>query len=112
MVRPLRPLGDEIAKQSMGINLFKHKVMSFTIGSFLAGIGGGLMAVHLGTIDPALFKFAPYFQYLANCSIGRYGEYLRYCNLCHSHHCSHGSPKVLRWVYELWFLLLHQPYLV
>ena len=83
----------------MGINLFKHKVMSFTIGSFY-GIGGGLMAVHLGTIDPALFKF-PYFQYLANW----YWEVWKStaCNLCHSHHCSHGSPKVLRWVYELWF---------
>jgi branched-chain amino acid transport system permease protein len=49
---------DEIAARSMGINLFKHKVMSFTIGSFLAGIGGGLLAVSLGTIDPTLFKFA------------------------------------------------------
>lgn len=49
---------DEIAARSMGINLFKHKVMSFTIGSFFAGIGGGLLAVSLGTIDPTLFKFA------------------------------------------------------
>ncbi len=31
---------DEIAAQSMGINLFKHKVLSFTFGSFLAGVGG------------------------------------------------------------------------
>lgn len=49
---------DEIAARSMGINLFKHKVMSFTIGSFMAGIGGGLLAVSLGTIDPTLFKFS------------------------------------------------------
>jgi branched-chain amino acid transport system permease protein len=49
---------DEIAARSMGVNLFKHKVMSFTIGSFLAGIGGGLLAVSLGTIDPTLFKFS------------------------------------------------------
>ena len=40
------------------INLFKHKVLSFTIGSFFAGIGGGLLAVSLGTIDPTLFKFS------------------------------------------------------
>ena len=49
---------DEIAARSMGINLFKHKVLSFTIGSFFAGIGGGLLAVSLGTIDPTLFKFS------------------------------------------------------
>ena len=49
---------DEIAARSMGINLFKHKVLSFTIGSFFAGVGGGLLAVSLGTIDPTLFKFS------------------------------------------------------
>lgn len=49
---------DEVAARSMGINLFKHKVLSFTIGSFFAGVGGGLLAVSLGTIDPTLFKFS------------------------------------------------------
>ena len=65
---------DEIAARSMGINLFKHKVMSFTIGSFLAGIGGGLMAVHLGTIDPALFKFALTFNILLIVVLGGMGN--------------------------------------
>ncbi len=41
-----------------GINLFKHKVLSFTFGSFLAGIGGGLLAALLGTIDPNMFRIA------------------------------------------------------
>lgn len=31
---------DEVAAESMGINLFKHKVLAFTIGAFFAGIGG------------------------------------------------------------------------
>ncbi|MFA5575915.1 MAG: branched-chain amino acid ABC transporter permease [Tissierellaceae bacterium] len=65
---------DEIAARSMGINLFKHKVMSFTIGSFLAGVGGGLLAVHLGTIDPALFKFALTFNILLIVVLGGMGN--------------------------------------
>lgn len=65
---------DEIAARSMGINLFKHKVMSFTIGSFLAGIGGGLLAAHLGTIDPALFKFALTFNILLIVVLGGMGN--------------------------------------
>ena len=34
---------DEIAAESMGINLFKHKTIAFVIGAFFAGIGGGLL---------------------------------------------------------------------
>ena len=33
---------DEIAAEAMGINLFKHKEMSFVISSFFAGVGGAL----------------------------------------------------------------------
>lgn len=65
---------DEIAARSMGINLFKHKVLSFTIGSFFAGIGGGLLAVSLGTIDPALFKFALTFNILLIVVLGGMGN--------------------------------------
>ncbi len=65
---------DEIAAKSMGINLFKHKVMSFTLGSFFAGIGGGLLAVSLGTIDPTLFKFALTFNILLIVVLGGMGN--------------------------------------
>lgn len=65
---------DEIAARSMGINLFKHKVMSFTIGSFLAGVGGGLLAASLGTIDPTLFKFALTFNILLIVVLGGMGN--------------------------------------
>ena len=65
---------DEIAARSMGINLFKHKVMSFTIGSFLAGVGGGLLATSLGTIDPTLFKFALTFNILLMVVLGGMGN--------------------------------------
>lgn len=65
---------DEIAARSMGINLFKHKVWSFTLGSFFAGIGGGLLAVSLGTIDPTLFKFALTFNILLIVVLGGMGS--------------------------------------
>lgn len=48
---------DEIAAESMGINIFRHKVLSFTIGAFFAGIGGGLLGNLLGTVDPLMFRF-------------------------------------------------------
>lgn len=67
---------DEIAARSMGINLFKHKVMSFTIGSFLAGVGGGLLAASLGTIDPTMFKFALTFNILLIVVLGGMGNIL------------------------------------
>ncbi len=65
---------DEIAARSMGINIFKHKLMSFTLGSFLAGVGGGLLGVSLGTINPALFKFALTFNILLIVVLGGMGN--------------------------------------
>lgn len=65
---------DEIAAQAMGINLFKHKIMSFTIGSFLAGIGGGLLGNLLGTIDPNMFRFPLTFNILLIVVLGGLGS--------------------------------------
>lgn len=48
---------DEIAAEAMGINLFKHKMMAFVIGSFFAGIGGALLGHYMNTIDPLLFRY-------------------------------------------------------
>ncbi|NLY67239.1 MAG: branched-chain amino acid ABC transporter permease, partial [Tissierellia bacterium] len=65
---------DEIAARSMGINLFKHKVMSFTFSSFMAGIAGGLMATHLGTIDPNMFRIALTFNIILIMVLGGIGN--------------------------------------
>ena len=65
---------DEIAARSMGISLFKHKVMSFTFGSFLAGIGGGLLAGLLGTIDPNMFRIVLTFNILLIVVLGGLGS--------------------------------------
>lgn len=65
---------DEIAARSMGINLFKHKVTSFAFSSFLAGIAGGLLAVHLGTIDPNMFRIALTFNIVLIMVLGGIGN--------------------------------------
>lgn len=48
---------DEIAAEAMGINTTKYKIMAFVIGSFLAGIAGGLYAHYVNFIDPNSFNF-------------------------------------------------------
>lgn len=65
---------DEIAAEAMGINLFKHKMLSFTIGAFFAGIGGGLLGNLLGTIDPNMFKFLLTFNILLIIVLGGMGS--------------------------------------
>lgn len=65
---------DEIAAQAMGINLFKHKVMSFAIGAFLAAIGGGLYAAILGTVDPQNFYFTFTYNFLLIIVLGGMGS--------------------------------------
>jgi len=65
---------DEIAAESMGISLFKHKVIAFTIGAFFAGIGGGLLGSLLGTIDPLMFRFLLTFNILLIIILGGMGS--------------------------------------
>lgn len=65
---------DEVAAETMGINLFRHKILSFTIGSFMAGIGGGLLAHLMGTIDPLMFRFTLTFNILLVVVLGGMGS--------------------------------------
>lgn len=65
---------NEVAAQAMGIDLFRHKIIAFFISSFLAGVGGGLMAGLLTTIDPVLFKFPLTFQILLMVVLGGMGS--------------------------------------
>lgn len=46
---------DEIAAEAMGVSLFYHKLLAFVLSSFFVGIGGGLLAEMLNTIDPNTF---------------------------------------------------------
>lgn len=65
---------DEIAAEAMGINLARHKQMSFAIGAFFAAIGGGLLAVHLTAIDPNQFKIALTYELLLIVVLGGLGS--------------------------------------
>jgi branched-chain amino acid transport system permease protein len=65
---------NEIAAEAVGINLTYHKVMSFTISAFFAGVGGGLFACLLTTIDPKAFMFVMTFNILAVVVLGGLGS--------------------------------------
>ena len=65
---------DEVAAEAMGINLAKHKRMAFIISSFFAGIGGGMMAMYMGTIAAAPFKSALTYEILLIVVIGGIGS--------------------------------------
>ena len=48
---------DEVAAEAMGINTTKYKVIAFVLGSFFAGIAGGLYAHYITYITPEGFNF-------------------------------------------------------
>lgn len=48
---------NEIAAESMGINISRYKIVAFVISSFFAGIAGGLFAHFQSFIDPNSFVF-------------------------------------------------------
>lgn len=65
---------DEIAAQAMGINLFKNKMLAFILSGFIAGIAGGLLASHLTTISPDIFKFILAYELLLMVVLGGQGS--------------------------------------
>ena len=65
---------DEVAAEAMGINLAKHKQLSFTISSFFAGVGGALLAMYQTTVQAAPFKAAMTYEILLIVVIGGIGS--------------------------------------
>ncbi len=65
---------NEIAAEVIGINLTYHKVMSFTISAFFAGVAGGLFACLLTTIDPKAFMFIMTYNILIVLVLGGLGS--------------------------------------
>lgn len=65
---------DEIAAESMGVSLFKHKMMSFMISAFLAGVGGGLLAAYNGTIGQDMFRVMQTYNVLMIVVMGGMGS--------------------------------------
>lgn len=65
---------DEIAAEAMGINLAHHKRISFVISSFMAGIGGALLAMFQNTLQATPFKSAMTYEILLIVVIGGIGS--------------------------------------
>ncbi len=70
---------DEIAAEAMGINLFKHKEMSFVISSAFAGVSGALLAMYQTTVQAAAFKSAMTYEILLIVVIGGIGSITGSC---------------------------------
>ncbi len=65
---------DEVAAQSVGISTTQYKVLAFVIGSFWAGIGGGLFA-HLETyLHTNTFGFLKSVEYVVMVVLGGMGS--------------------------------------
>ncbi len=65
---------DEIAAEAMGINLAKHKRMSFIISSFFAGISGALLAMYQASVQANTFKASMTYEILLIVVIGGIGS--------------------------------------
>lgn len=65
---------DETAAKAMGVNTFRYKLLSFTVGAFFAGVGGALLASLLTTIDPKMFLFTLTFNVLMIVVTGGLGS--------------------------------------
>ena len=70
---------DEIAAEAMGINLFRHKMMSFVISSFFAGVGGALLAMFQTTVQAAPFRTSMTYEILLMVVIGGIGSITGSC---------------------------------
>jgi len=65
---------DEIAGETMGINLTKYKVMTFAIAAFFAGTAGALYSHYFFIITPATFNFLKSVDYLVMAVLGGLGS--------------------------------------
>ena len=65
---------DEIAAEAMGINLAKHKMISFVTSSFFAGIAGATMAIVLSIAQASNFKSAMTYEILLMVVLGGIGS--------------------------------------
>ena len=65
---------DEVAAEAMGINLAKHKRMSFMISSFFAGVGGALLAMFMNQVQAKTFTSTMTYEILLIVVLGGIGS--------------------------------------
>ena len=73
--RSFKAIGDdEIAAEAMGINLAKHKILSFCISAFFAGVGGALYVMFATTYQAKPFTSVLTYEILLIVVIGGIGS--------------------------------------
>ena len=65
---------DDVAAEAMGINLFRHKELSFVISSFFTGVAGGMLAVFMRSIDTKTFQVTLTYNILLIVVLGGIGS--------------------------------------
>lgn len=86
---------DEVAAEAMGINLFKHKMLSFVISAFFAGVGGALLAMFQTAVQASTFTSVMTYEILLIVVIGGIGSVSGSCiaAFCTSHAPSGGCAS-------------------
>lgn len=65
---------DEIAAEAMGINLAKHKMLSFVTSSFFAGVGGAMFAMYVANAQAKVFTSTMTYEILLIVVLGGIGS--------------------------------------
>ncbi len=65
---------DEVAAEALGVDTTRYKVLAFVMGSFFAGIAGGLFAHFLGYLNPSSFSFLKSIEVIAMVVLGGMGS--------------------------------------
>ena len=65
---------DEIAAEAMGIDLARHKMLSFCISSFFAGVGGALFAMFVNNAQAKVYTSTMTYEILLIVVIGGIGS--------------------------------------
>ena len=65
---------DEVAAEAMGINLARHKMLSFCTSCFFAGVSGAMMAMVLSIAQANNFKAAMTYEILLMVVLGGIGS--------------------------------------
>src|SRR2546428_2646009 len=65
---------DQVAAEAMGVDTTKYKVKAFIVGSFLAGVAGGLFAHYMMYLNPTMFMFIKSFEVVAMVVLGGLGS--------------------------------------
>lgn len=93
---------DEIAAESMGVNLNKYKQLAFVFAAFLAGVAGVIYAHYMCYIQPSTFTLNKSIEILVMVVLGGmgniYGSIISACILT-------ALPEVLRFMSDYRMLL-------